>query len=117
MSREIHWHDCPVCFDSFQCSDRCTIEPDLSDDGRDFGSHTVCHRIECQLRAAADRYNERLEARQREALHRLREASVHLQVFKYPRATVLCGSMSDLLTRTEAHVTCPECRDLMEKPR
>lgn len=68
-----HFHDCPVCFDAFACERDCTIEPDLSDAGRDFGSHAVCQRIECLIRAAADRHEERLVARRTEALRRLIE--------------------------------------------
>lgn len=67
-----HFHHCPHCYEAFACSGRCTIEPDLADCGRDFGSHAVCRKIECLIRAAADRYNERFEARCRESLRRLR---------------------------------------------
>ena len=67
----MHYHHCPFCYEAFSCEMRCTIEPDLEDRGRDFGSHTVCHNLACQLAAAAQRYDERHEQRKRDALQRL----------------------------------------------
>lgn len=41
----MHYHSCPECYEKWQCSWDCTIEPDLTDmydDGREFGSHCTC---------------------------------------------------------------------------
>lgn len=121
-----HFHDCPLCFDAFACSHPCTIEPDLADRGRNFGSHAVCQRIECQIRAAADRYSERFEARCQESLRRLRDPGIHLPtvVEMWERnvgiserdGDPLCGAsgVGAQMTRAEARVTCSKCRELME---
>jgi hypothetical protein len=122
-----HFHNCPLCFDAFPCSYPCTIEPDLADRGRDFGSNIVCQRIECQIRAAADRYHERFEARCAESLRRLRAPGIHLPtvvemwdpnvgMISERDGDPLCGvsSVGVQMTRAEARVTCPKCRELMK---
>jgi hypothetical protein len=50
---------------------RCTIEPDLEDRGRDFGSHAICHDVVCHIDAAIKRYNDRLDRRKEETLRKL----------------------------------------------
>lgn len=60
----------------------------------------------------------------REALHRLREPGVHLQTVVQAWAhnagvverdgDPLCGAPSGPMTRAEARVTCPECREMMK---
>ena len=37
-----HYHHCPSCYEIFPCLLECTIEPDLEDNGRQFGSHCFC---------------------------------------------------------------------------
>jgi len=37
-----HWHHCPECYLKIPCQLYCSIEPDLEDNGREFGSHCVC---------------------------------------------------------------------------
>ncbi len=38
----MHYHHCPVCYDHWSCDMNCTIEPDLEDNGKQFGAHTTC---------------------------------------------------------------------------
>lgn len=38
----IHYHSCPSCYEKPSCEMDCSIEPDLEDDGRQFGSHSIC---------------------------------------------------------------------------
>lgn len=37
-----HWHHCPECYEKYPCDMDCTIEPDLFDNGREFGAHCIC---------------------------------------------------------------------------
>lgn len=37
-----HYHHCPSCYEIYSCELDCTIEPDLDDDGKEFGSHCLC---------------------------------------------------------------------------
>ena len=66
-----HHHHCPYCFESFECEGGCTIEPDLEDNGREFGSHAICHDVICHIDRAIKKHNERYEQRQQAALRRL----------------------------------------------
>jgi hypothetical protein len=66
-----HYHHCPYCYESFACELICTIEPDLEQNGRDFGSHVICHDVICHIDRAIKKCNEGYERRQREALRRL----------------------------------------------
>lgn len=66
-----HHHHCPYCYEAFSCEMSCTIEPDLEDRGRSFGSHAICHNVACHIDRAIRKYNESYERRQREALRRL----------------------------------------------
>jgi hypothetical protein len=63
MSEPFHWHNCPHCYDDYTCAWDCTIEPDLAEPGRPFGSSFICNSIHCHIRAAIDRYEERREER------------------------------------------------------
>ncbi len=38
----LHYHHCPTCYDHHQCLMACSIEPDLCDGDRQFGSHCNC---------------------------------------------------------------------------
>lgn len=39
----LHFHACPGCYEKLPCADaQCTIEPDLSENGVDFGFHARC---------------------------------------------------------------------------
>lgn len=38
----IHYHHCPACYEHYECEMDCTIEPDLEQDGKQFGAHCVC---------------------------------------------------------------------------
>ena len=42
----VHWHHCPECYEKFQCMMECTIEPDLEEDGKQFGAYCKC--FECE---------------------------------------------------------------------
>ena len=42
MPTNIHYHHCPVCYEHWSCDWECTIEPDLEDNGKEFGAHTTC---------------------------------------------------------------------------
>jgi hypothetical protein len=45
-----HRHACPDCYDHWECTERCTLEPDLeADDGTPHGSHYLC--AECEHRS------------------------------------------------------------------
>lgn len=37
-----HYHHCPSCYEKCLCDLDCTIEPDLEDDGKEFGAHCIC---------------------------------------------------------------------------
>lgn len=37
-----HYHACPECYEHWKCNLDCTIEPDLQDGDREFGSHCTC---------------------------------------------------------------------------
>jgi len=37
-----HYHHCPVCYEHWSCAFECTIEPDLEDNGKEFGAHCTC---------------------------------------------------------------------------
>jgi hypothetical protein len=37
-----HFHHCPECYMAWPCNDKCTIEPDLQDEDREFGAHCEC---------------------------------------------------------------------------
>lgn len=41
-----HFHSCPECYEHHECAMNCTIEPDLSLDGKPFGSHCKCDSCE-----------------------------------------------------------------------
>jgi transcription elongation factor Elf1 len=38
----VHKHHCPECYVHWSCTDDCTIEPDLEEDGNQFGAHYEC---------------------------------------------------------------------------
>lgn len=38
----MHYHHCPNCYIHAPCIMDCSIQPDLEDDGKEFGSHTFC---------------------------------------------------------------------------
>lgn len=38
----MHYHSCPICYEKPSCEMDCTIEPDLEDNGKQFGSHVTC---------------------------------------------------------------------------
>lgn len=42
MNKNSHFHHCPECYEHWECSFNCTIEPDLEDDGKEFGAHCTC---------------------------------------------------------------------------
>lgn len=48
-----HYHTCPSCYENYMCNLPCTIEPDLSKDGKDFGSYAECDNC-CRNRIAAE---------------------------------------------------------------
>jgi hypothetical protein len=37
-----HWHKCPECYETYQCDEDCSIAWEDEDDGRAFGSYTLC---------------------------------------------------------------------------
>ena len=37
-----HYHHCPECYYHYPCELYCTIEPDLYDNGKDFGAYCLC---------------------------------------------------------------------------
>lgn len=41
-----HYHHCPNCYIHHECIMACTIEPDLSEDGKPFGAHCKCESCE-----------------------------------------------------------------------
>jgi len=49
-----HYHSCPECYEHHQCTMNCTIEPDLSRDGRQFGSHCLCDACEKKSKQLQD---------------------------------------------------------------
>lgn len=55
----MHYHSCPNCYEHVSCQMSCSIEPDLQDDDKDFGTHCICD--ECQTFNLSqewfDRYN------------------------------------------------------------
>ncbi len=50
-----HYHSCPECYEKWECTWDCTIEPDLEDPdtypGRQFGAHCMCDTCEKVVRA------------------------------------------------------------------
>lgn len=38
----MHYHHCPICYDRWSCELKCTIEPDLEENGKEFGAHCTC---------------------------------------------------------------------------
>lgn len=42
----MHYHHCPVCYEHWKCYYSCTIEPDLEDNGKEFGAHCTCNSCE-----------------------------------------------------------------------
>lgn len=73
-----HFHHCPYCYEAWECTAGCTIEPDLEDRGRPFASHWRCpHKLVCLIEAAADRHDLQLrsyEAMKSITLRRLQKA-------------------------------------------
>lgn len=73
----MHFHHCPYCYEAWECTASCTIEPDLEDRGRPFASHWRCQRITCLIEAAAERHDLQLrsyEAKKAITLRRLQSA-------------------------------------------
>ncbi len=66
-----HFHDCPFCYRAWECEYDCTIEPDLSEGDRLFGSHHTCKSIHCHIASAIDKYEQRRHERMLRALQRL----------------------------------------------
>lgn len=71
----LHKHSCPECYDHWDCSDRCTLEPDLEDEGVPFGSHYECEPCRKHLAEEAAR-QARAEAARRE-MEEARQAHIH----------------------------------------
>jgi hypothetical protein len=46
----VHFHHCPECYEKVLCELNCTIEPDLQDGDREFGSHCVCEHCAAQVK-------------------------------------------------------------------
>lgn len=44
-----HYHHCPNCYSHWECDYKCTIEPDLEDEGKQFGSHCACPSCDKQI--------------------------------------------------------------------
>jgi hypothetical protein len=44
-----HYHHCPGCYCKYECTMMCTIEPDLEEDGKKFGSHSECAFCEARI--------------------------------------------------------------------
>ncbi len=44
LERGAHYHGCPECYENWECSLDCSIEPDLFDfiNNREFGSYCTC---------------------------------------------------------------------------
>ena len=58
----IHYHSCPECYEKHKCNLNCTIEPDLEDNGKQYGSHCACddcqYKIDClKNKEFWDKYN------------------------------------------------------------
>lgn len=49
-----HYHHCPGCYEHWKCHFDCTIEPDLEDQGRQFGAHCLCDDCEREARCRSD---------------------------------------------------------------
>lgn len=45
----IHFHHCPECYQKWECQMKCTLEPDLEDEGKQFGSHCMCDGCEKEI--------------------------------------------------------------------
>ena len=39
---KLHYHHCPECYEHAPCNLYCSIEPDLAEAGKEFGSHCLC---------------------------------------------------------------------------
>jgi hypothetical protein len=42
LADPVHYHGCPECYEKKPCTMDCTIEPDLEDNGRQFGAYVCC---------------------------------------------------------------------------
>jgi len=45
----MHFHHCPDCYKTWSCKFDCTIEPDLEDKGKQFGSYCRCKSCDKQI--------------------------------------------------------------------
>ncbi len=46
-----HVHSCPECYDNFHCTSRCTLEPDLEDEGVPRGAFIGCPTCQAKWEA------------------------------------------------------------------
>lgn len=66
-----HGHHCPFCYETWLCTDACTIEPDLAEPGLEYGSHCCCPSLACAEEERRQKAEEARLERQRSALRRL----------------------------------------------
>ena len=50
-----HTHNCPECYERAACSERCTLEPDLEDNGVPSGGYMECRRCQREAYYRAER--------------------------------------------------------------
>ena len=66
-----HGHGCPFCYETWLCTDACTIEPDLAEPNLEYGAYCCCPSPLCAEEERRQKAEEERRERQRDAMRRL----------------------------------------------